>query len=254
MNIIKRKSMMDDIRDGVGFHLPISDIMGTGKVGNVSHNTKDFFRNAERRNKRQNPISPNQADIVNYVLYDRNIFAAGTTIANQFSFFVVPQGSAGKTGVDTNVGQVKRLEDPQWFNTMGVGFYFNPNVLFADLNSFLNTEFMQFWIGTKWYLEGPIQCFPGAAGVTGGQTATPYFVNGMQSNANMFDVRLPAGLQLGSQGITDGLMGLTILQGQAFYINCYAPSGGAALTASGSGGTGLTIMAYLYGILSRAVQ
>jgi hypothetical protein len=255
MHIINKKSLLDEVRDGVQFCLDLADIKSIAKSGGVVREKASYyFRNALKRNRAQNPISPNQADIVQWVLYDRFIFAAGTTVPNQFQFFSVPSGSGGKTNVDTNVGQVKRLEDPQWMNTFGVGFYFNPNVLFADLNSFENTEYMEFWIGQKAYLQGPIQCFPGAAGLTGGQTSTPYFVNGTPRPSDIFDVRLPAGLQLGSLGVTDGLMGLTILQGQSFYTNCYAPSGGASLTVSGSGGTGLTIMNYLYGILSRAVQ
>ena len=78
---------------------------------------------------------------------------------------------------------------------------------------------------------------------------------------NVFDVRLPAGIHLGVDAnnvpiVTDGLIGITILQGQQFRIEMNAPLGGAALAASGAdpAGTGLSIMAYLYGILSRGVQ
>lgn len=264
-NIVKSHNVLDDIREGMGFELPISDIVGSGKVGKFVTKTKNFFRDAKRMKRQENPISPNQADIVNWVLYDRFIFAAGTTIPGLFTFFSVPSGSAGKTTVDTNVSQVKRLQDPQWFNTTGVGFYFNPNVLPIDLFAFLNTEYMEFWVGDKWYLQGPMQCFPGAAGLTGFSSTVAnavapasggYLVNGTARPMDYFDVRLPAGLALGAQGTTDGLMGITILQGQAFYINCYAPAGGAALSAAGGAtlGTGLTIMSYLYGILSRSVQ
>ena len=78
----------------------------------------------------------------------------------------------------------------------------------------------------------------------------------------MFDVRLPAGIHLGVDAtntpiVTDGLIGITILQGQQFRIEMNAPAGGAVLSAVGATpfpGTGLTIMAYLYGILSRGVQ
>lgn len=265
MEIIKRRSVLSEVQDGIGFEIPISDLVGTGKVGRQTVKTSDFFRNAKRKKRQENPISPNQADIVNWVLYDRSIFAAGTTVPAQFTLFSIPSGSGGKTNVDTNVTQVKRLEDPQWYNTTGVGFYFNPNVLPIDLFAFLNSEYMEFWVGQKTYLQGPLQCFPGAAGLTGfastvANAVAPasggYLVNGTANPMSYFDVRLPAGLGLGAQGMTDGLMGITILQGQAFFVNCYAPAGGAALSAAGGAtlGTGLTIMAYLYGILSRSVQ
>ena len=83
--------------------------------------------------------------------------------------------------------------------------------------------------------------------------------NGQPRTDNVFDVRLPAGIHLGTDStgaaiVTDGLIGITILQGQQFRIEMNAPAGGAALTATASGGTGLTVMAYLYGILSRGVQ
>jgi hypothetical protein len=77
----------------------------------------------------------------------------------------------------------------------------------------------------------------------------------------VFDVRLPAGIHLGVDSnnvpiVTDGLIGVTILQGQQFNVTCNAPAGGAALSAAAATppGTGLTVMCYLYGILSRGVQ
>lgn len=230
-----------------------------GKVGFKTSLT-EFFRGAKRRARQTNPIAPNQADIVKWVLYDRFIFAAGTTVPNNFKFFTQPIGTNNKTKIDTNMDQVQRLADPLWFNTEGVGFFFLPNVADADLTAFINSEFMEFWVGQKTYLEGPIQVFPGGAGLwaAGGNTVIS---NGVPRIDNIYDVRLPAGIHLGvdsnnSPIITDGLIGVTILQGQQFRIEMNAPNGGAALSAAGATppGTGLTIMAYLFGILSRGVQ
>lgn len=260
MEIIKKTELIDDIRDGKMLSVSGSDLAShtKGKVG-WRMSVKHFFRDAVRRVRANNPISPNQADIVNWILYDRFVYAAGATIPAKFTFYSVPSGSSSKTNVDTNMSQVKRLEDPQWFNAIGLGFYFNPNILFADLNAFLNTEYMNFCVGTKPYLQGPIQCFPGTAGPTGfsTKTAESYYVNGMANPQAYFDLRLPAGLNLGAQGPTDGLIGITILQGQSFWIDMLADGGGATLTASTASpnpGTGLTIMSYLFGILSRGVQ
>lgn len=257
---------------GVGYELSF-DEMGesersinkrTGKVGFKTKLT-DFFQKARRRHYLQNPIAPNQADIVQWVIYDRFQFAASTTIPNDFRFFTTPMNSNNKTQVDTNMEQVARLPDPLWYNTTGVGFWFGILTSPTDINNFLNTEFMQWWVGQKVYLEGPLQCFPAGAGVQASMVGTgPATVisNGQPRIDNVFDVRLPAGLHLGTdtqgvQIVSDGLIGVTILQGQQFRVQMMAPAGGAALTAVGATpfpGTGLTIMCYLYGILSRGVQ
>ena len=207
-----------------------------------------------------------------WVLYDRFIFAAGTTVPNNFKFFTQPIGTAGKTKIDTNLDQVQRLPDPLWFNTEGLGFYFSNKTNVTDMQAFMDSEYMEYWVGQKIYLEGPIQVFPGGAGIFGNLTATltapaafQIASNGFPRSDNVFDVRLPAGIHLGVDAtntpiITDGLIGITILQGQQFKIEMNAPLGGAALTAATPtatqpfAGGGLTIMAYLYGILSRGVQ
>jgi hypothetical protein len=257
---------------GVGYELSFDELgesprslrKRAGKVG-IRTSLTEFFKAAKRRMRAQNPIAPNQADIVKWILYDRFQFAAGTTVPNNFKFFTSPIGQNGKTQVDTNMEQVQRLADPLWFNTEGLGFFFGMLTAPADSNSFLNSEYMEYWVGQKVYLNGPIQCFPGGAGMYGSSSGTEdfaSFANGQPRTDNVFDVRLPAGIHLGTDTagnsiVTDGLIGVTILQGQQFRIEMHAPSGGAALLAAGAtpfAGTGLTIMAYLYGILSRGVQ
>lgn len=258
---------------GVGLELSFKEMGVTqkgldkakGKVGFKTSIT-EFFRAAKRHSVFSNPIAPNQADVVKWVIYDRFQFAASTTVPNSFQFFTQPIGTNNKTQVDTNMQQVQRLPDPQWFNTEGVGFYFGPLTSPVDLANFTATEAMEFWVGQKTYLEGPVQCFPAGAGIFASiapyQNAASIVTNGLPRIDNIFDVRLPAGIHLGvdSQNvpiITDGLIGVTILQGQQFRVNMLAPSGGAALTATSAtpfAGVGLTVMCYLYGILSRGVQ
>lgn len=242
----------------------VSDIKkARNKVGFKTSLT-EFFRAAKRRSGlKSNPIAPNQADIVKWVLWDRFQFAPGTTVPNNFKFFTQPIGTAGKTKIDTNMDQVQRLSDPLWFNTEGVGFWFGSVNLLTDINAFFQSEYMEYWVGQKVYLEGPIQVFPGGAGLWGvtGTGTGATFSNGEARTDNVYDVRLPAGIHLGVDAnnvpiVTDGLIGITILQGQQFRIEMNAPMGGAALAAATATppGTGLTVMAYLYGILSRGVQ
>lgn len=218
---------------------------------------------AKHKHRRQNPIAPGQADLVQWTLYDRQTNAQATTVPTKFTFFNVPIGTNNKTKADTNIEQVMRLPDPEWMNVVGLGFYFASNMIKADIDGFLNTYFMEFWVSSKVYLEGPFQCYPAAAGIMGAttQNSLGVFTNGVPRTDNFFDVRLPAGLQLGlddaGQGImTDGLIGITILQGQSFKVDCQAPAGGLALTstATNAQATGLNLMCYAYGIKSRGVQ
>ena len=225
-----------------------------GKVGFKTSLT-EFFKAAKRRTRAQNPIAPNQADIVKWILYDRFQFAPSTTVPNNFKFFTAPIGQSGKTKIDTNMEQVQRLADPLWFNTEGIGFFFSSVDAPADVAAFLASEYMEFWVGQKVYLEGPVQCFPGGAGLS--SAATTLLSNGDPRTDNVFDVRLPAGIHLGTDTagnaiVTDGLIGITILQGQQFRVEMNAPAGGAALGAGPA--AGISIMCYLYGILSRGVQ
>jgi hypothetical protein len=259
---------------GVGYEVSF-DQMGESektlnrRVGKVAFKTKltEFFKSAKQRSRASNPIAPNQADIVKWVIYDRFQFAAATTIPNNFKFFTQPVGTQNKTQVDTNMEQVQRLPDPLWFNTEGIGFYLGMLASPTDINAFLNTEYMEYWVGQKVYLNGPIHCFPGGTGVTGAVSITgtggaSVLANGDPRIDNIFDVRLPAGIHLGNDAnnvpiVTDGLIGVTILQGQQFRVEMNAPGGGAALsagTATPIAGTGLTVQCYLYGILSRGVQ
>jgi hypothetical protein len=239
---------------------PASLSKRSGKVGFRASLT-EWVRTAIRRKRQTNPIAPNQADIVKWILYDRAQFSPGTTVPSNFKFFTQPIGTNAKTKIDTNLDQVQRLPDPLWYNTEGIGFYFSATNTLADINAFLQSEYMEYWVGQKVYIEGPIQCFPGAAGLFGSAQTQIALTNGLPRADNLFDVRLPAGIHLGADAnnvpiVTDGLIGVTILQGQQFRVEMNAPSGGAALTAAAATppGTGLTVGCYLYGILSRGVQ
>lgn len=273
----KFDSIMKAVRAGKELFVPVSEHSGltakTESGGRVARaGLFDFLRVAKYRNRRMNPISPNQADYVNWVLYDRISFAQASVVPNLVKLFVAPIGSGTKTKVDTNLEQVSSLPAPQWFNCTGVSIYFNPNTAPIDLDNFLNTEYMEFWVSQKVYLEGPLDVFPASGGLFGGTAlgtmvaaATSYisnFNNGWPSTHNMYDVRLPAGLPLGrdqSGGdvVADGIIGITILQSQTFNMQFKADGGGATMAATAAvpvGGIGLTVSGRLHGILSRGVQ
>jgi hypothetical protein len=240
---------------------------GGNKVSGVG--ASDFFRAAKSRTRKQNPIAPNQADYVNWILYDEMSFAAAATIPNLNKLFVVPIGGT-KTKVQTNLELVSQLSAPQWFNCTGFAIYIRQNVAPVDLDAFLNTTYVEFWVSQKVYLEGRIDMFPNGGGTQGLATGNANVVttgtsitsNGWPSTHNIYDTRLPAGLGLGRDGngtpiVADGIIGITILQSQTFHVELKADGGGATLAAANAtpyNGLGLTVGARLHGILSRGVQ
>ena len=273
---MSRQDIFDAVKAGKEFFVPTTgqgitpESVGTGKVARAG--LGDFLKAAKARFRKQNPISPNQADYVNWVLYDRITFAASAVVPQLTKLFVIPIGGGGKTKVDTNLEQVSTLPAPQWFNCTGVAIYFNPNTVPIDLDNFLTTEYMEFWVSQKVYVEGPLDVFPSAGGLF--QSASTISVaaaatnlntqttNGWPSIHNMYDVRLPAGLPLGTDQTgtpvaADGIIGITILQSQTFNVQLKADGGGATMAAAGAApfpGVGLTVSARLHGILSRGVQ
>jgi hypothetical protein len=254
------------VRRGDELYMPIGG-QGMG-IENVKGNkvTKagigDFLRAAKARAFRQNPISPNQADYVNWILWDRVTYAASAVVPNLQKLFVAPIGTNSKTKVDTNLELVSSLPAPQWFNTTGIAIHFNNNAAPIDLYNYLNTEYLEFWVSQKVYVEGPLDQFPSAGGLfnntalgTMTAAATSYItnsVNGWPSAHNMYDLRLPAGLGLGMDANgaavqADGLLGITILQSQTFHVELKAD--GVPIASPG-----LTVSCRLHGQLSRGVQ
>lgn len=259
------------VRNGEDLYVPVSP-MGLGienvKGSKVSKaGVFDFLKVAKRRVRQENPISPNQADYVNWILWDRISYAAAAVVPQLAKLFVVPIGGNSKTKVDTNLELVSSLPAPQWFNCTGISFYFNPNVAPIDLANYLATEYMEFWVSQKVYVEGPLDQFPSGGGMTNATAlgtmvaaATSYITNsgnGWPSTHNIYDTRLPAGLNLGGSLVADGLLGITILQSQTFHVELKADGGGATMAAANAvpiNSVGLTVGCRLHGILSRGVQ
>jgi hypothetical protein len=267
--------VMKGVRNGEEFYVPFSDqglTMDKVKDSKVSKvGVSDFLRAAKRRVRKMNPISPNQADYVNWILYDRITFAASAVVNQLNKLFIVPIGQSSKTKVDTNLEQVSTLPAPQWFNATGLGYFFNQNAAPIDIFNFMNTEYQEFWVSSKVYSEGPLDSFPSGGGILFGAVsnltagAAAYALNstnGWPSVHNMYDLRLPASLPLGRDGsgatvIADGIIGVTILQSQTFHVELKADGGGATMAANNAtpyAGVGLTVGVRLHGILSRGVQ
>ena len=253
-------TMQDRIENYVAGHELMKKLGSKAKaeVGEtVSTRVLQYFR-GRRQHFAHNPIVPNMADYVNWILWDRLVTAAGGAIPTTFALYTIPIGQGGKTKVDTNLDLVSQLPQPYWINCTHLGFYWEPNTLMLDVVNLLHQSYMEFWVNNKIYLEGPLQCFQGGAGAYGStaQTGGTINTNGVpQGNSMMFDLRLPAGLDLGNI-TSDGLTGITILQSQLFKVVINLPGGALTLTANNATptvGVGLTLYSFLHGHLSRSV-
>lgn len=197
------------------------------------------------------PIMPNMTDAVNWSLYDRVVTAAGANTLPLYVFYSIPMNTGGKTKNDTNLEQVQRLPDPEWMNVTHLGFYFTGNMVKADIDNFINSYYMEFWVGQKIYAEGPLVKFPAGVGITGATTRNNEgaWTNGVPMNTNMTDLRLPLGI-----ANSDGYTGITILQGQQFQVRLIGTAFALSAAAAPNNGTGLNLMCFADGIKSRGVQ
>jgi hypothetical protein len=213
------------------------------------------------------PIQANTADLSNWILYDRLTAAQATTTAAQYQMFVTPYNQGTKTKADTNLSLPRQLEAPQWFNCQSIGFEFAPDTWLPDVTAFLKAYYFEFWVGNKIYAEGPLECAQSGYGLYGafaatGTNATPItqasvVSNGVPQGLPSYNLTLPPGLNVtdayGNAVTTDGIMGVTILQSQVFYVNLYSTAG-ILLAATAAGGVGMSLRCLLTGILSRGVQ
>lgn len=236
----------------------ISDYQ-TGKTGFASQLGK--LATNKRKKKQANPIVPGAADYVQWVVYDRMTFAATTILPNLISYFSIPSNQQGKTKMDTNLTQSQTFPAPNWLNCVGVTLYFADTMLKNDISIVLNNFWLEFWCQEKIYVEGPVYNFPSPGGLTAGfnqlaaaalQTA---FNNGTPASFNFFDVRLPAGMMLGTIQ-TDGTTGIVINGGQSFHVDLKSTAAAATITlgAASSPYGGYLVTVSLLGTYSRAVQ
>lgn len=220
-------------------HSFANDAIGMVKKRNVQLATENQLRRANK-NRLSNPIEEGKADVLPWWLYDRLYTSAGSTTSTEYDFFTTPIGGA-KTYVDTNLEQVSRLADPEHFDATALRFYFSSDMVKSDIDTFLNTYWAEFWIGSKAYTRAPLTVFPGGAGLQGFTTQTNIggYSNGFPSPGAVVDFRMG-----------DNPIGHHILQGQTFKVKVITSTG----FATASGGVGLKLLCILDGILSRGVQ
>lgn len=182
---------------------------------------------------------PNRMDVQDTPLYDTVTFAAGATITLAASQLFV--NVAGKTLAQTNVQTTKKLDAPEAFTVKSFRFFWQPNVLLADLYAVMigsGAAVLEFIIGNKVYQRGPLWVYTPGGGLFSAFTTTSQSVigNGNPGRSEMH--RLAINVVIDNQA--------------SFYAQLNTT--GITLTAGASGGTGFQYQLVLSGLYARGVQ
>jgi len=185
----------------------------------------------------------NRMDVQHTPIYDTVTIAANSAVNELTTAFFTNVGpSSGKTKAQTNMSQSRRLPAPEAFSIFGFRLRWKENVFPADLYSVLDNFVLQFYLGQKVYQEAPLWYFSAGGGVnavattTAASTTITYLTNGVPMRESMHKLAIP----------------IVIENQMTFYAQL--TGGTYTLTASGSGGTGLTLQLVLDGFYARGVQ
>lgn len=120
-----------------------------------------------------------EVEAVRNPLYDYQTY--GSAGATSFTFFAVPKGQGGKTFADTNMEVAGSLPNPKRFLALGMSIQFFPGVFpsaapaAAGIDNFVNDvwevfsaeAWLDFFIGSKSYLQAPLNAFPAITRLSG---------------------------------------------------------------------------------------
>lgn len=180
---------------------------------------------------------PNKMDVQHTPLYDTVAITAATgTITTQSSQYFV--NVAGKTIAQTNVQTSKKLDAPEAFTIKSFRWFYQQNILLADLYAVLAGGALEFIIGNKVYQRGPLWVYNAGGGI---------FAITNISSASLYNNGTPGRNAMHLLAIN------VVIDNQAsFYAQLNTT--GITLTAAASGGTGVTSQLVLDGLYARGVQ
>ena len=181
----------------------------------------------------------NRMDVQHTPIYDTVTIAAGSSLSTLTSAFFTNVGPASnKTLALTNMTQSQRLPAPEAFSVFSIALRISENILLADFLSIMNGFALSLYLGQKRYQLAPLWHYPAGGGISGAftKTDTAIYQNGVPQRQARLNLAIPI-----------------VIENQ---MNFYAQLEGNAytLTASGSGGTGITMQLELDGLYARGVQ
>ena len=181
----------------------------------------------------------NNLDVQHMQLYDTiTLAAAATPTVSNTNFFSNVGPASSKTVALTNLSTNRELQAPEAFSIMAFRMRWQEDVLLADLLGVLKNYNFEFYIGKKIYQQAPLWNFNAGGGIYGISdiSSTSVFTNGYPGREAMHRLNIPL-----------------VIDNQAQF---YGQLNGASftLTATGSGGTGLTLQLLLDGFWARGIQ
>jgi hypothetical protein len=179
--------------------------------------------------------------------YDTVSGAAGAVLLTSYSVFSVPIGqqdpvtAAVKTKLQTNMQRGNQFPPPRCLVLQQLGFYFSSKMLKTDIDNILDACYIEFRIDEKIYFEGQLWQYPAGVGLSGFSTKTSesFYTNG---------VPMPQATR------RYGDYSKYIAPLQQFSLTILFPGTPPTLTATASGGAGMTLVPFMDGLTDRAVQ
>ena len=181
----------------------------------------------------------NNMDVQHMQLYDTiTLAAAATPTVSNTSFFSNVGPASNKTVALTNLSTNRELQTPEAFSIMAFRLRWQEDVLLADLLGVLKNYNFEFYIGKKIYQQAPLWNFNSGGGIFGisNVSSTSVLTNGYPGRESMHRLNIP----------------LVIDETAQFYGQLNGSS--FTLTATASGGTGLTLQLLLDGFWARGIQ
>jgi len=180
----------------------------------------------------------NNLDVQHMQLYDTvTLNAATTPTVSNTSFFSNVGPASNKTVAQTNLTTNRVLQAPEAFSIMAFRLRWLESVLLADLLGILVNYNFEFYIATKIYQQSPLWVFGAGGGIWGvaNTSSTTFYTNGFPGREAMHRLNIPL-----------------VLDNQAQFYG-QLNGGSFSLTASASGGTGLTLQLVLDGFWARGI-
>lgn len=172
--------------------------------------------------------------------YDTYTLAVNTAVPTNIVMFSAPI-SASKGLNLTNMTDQNRLPAGEAMKVMAIRAVCIGMDL-ADIIALQKNYCLRFKIGTKYFLEAPIEAFPGGAGATGVVTTTATTTTLFNYNNGIADPRAVYGL--GQEFPLD-------LPSQAFFS---VELTGTTFTSANAGGGGIFLRVYLDGLIYEPLQ
>jgi len=197
-----------------------------------------------------NTFVGNTLDRGPWVLYDKQQITQAAAIPTAWQFFNLsvgqtivggPLAGTAKTKLQTNMLKGNQLPQPQRFLLRSLAFYFDASTQLIDQILLTEGCYFEFKIDQKVYHEGLLQFNPSGLGL-----------DGLPGGAAAVDL-----VQIGQRTLTArrdyGDYARVISDALAFSLVLYFPTAVSA-TSTANGGTNISLVAIMDGILDRLVQ